>query len=142
MKKTRKRPDRGLYWTGAHTTHRLRYHLVWIPKYCKRVLTGSAAVRLDALLRQACEVRRWGLEEMSIQADHVHLLVQARPSETVSGVVQCLKGGTSRVLRAEFPDLEEYLWGDSFWADGYFVETVGKVDEATIRDYIRQQRPL
>ena len=142
MKKTRKRPDRGLYWTGAHTTHRLRYHLVWIPKYRKRVLTGPVAARLDALVRQACEVNRWGLEEMSIQADHIHLLVQARPSESVSGVMQRLKGGTSRVLRAEFPELEEFLWGNSFWADGYFVETVGKVDEETIRGYIRQQRPL
>jgi putative transposase len=103
MKKTRKRPhpDRELYWTGAHTTHRLRYHLVWIPKYRKRVLTGPVAARLEALLHQACEVSRWGLEEMSVQPDHVHLLVQARPSETVSEVVQRLKGGTSRVIRAE-----------------------------------------
>ena len=144
MKKARRRPrpDRGLYWTGAHTTHRLRYHLVWIPKYRKRVLTGPVAARLEALLRQACEVSRWGLEELSVQADHVHLLVQARPSEAVSVVVQRLKGGTSRVLREEFPELEEHLWGTSFWADGYFCETVGKVDEETVRDYIRQQRPL
>src|ERR1700710_1102925 len=104
MKKTRKRPDRGLYWTGAHTTHRLRYHLVWIPKYRKRVLTGAVAARLDVLLRQAWAMNRWGREEMSIQADHVHLLVQARPSESVSGVVQRLKGGTSRILRMEFPE--------------------------------------
>ena len=54
----------------------------------------------------------------SCQPDHVHLPVQARPSEAVSDMVQCLKGGTSRVLRAESRALEEFLWGRSFWADG------------------------
>ena len=100
----RRYQDRSLYWTGAHTTHRLRYHLVFIPKYRKRVLTGAVAVRLQELLRQACETKRWGLEELNIQPDHVHMLVQARPAEAVSGILQCLKGGTSRVIRAEFPE--------------------------------------
>ncbi len=134
--------DRSLYWTGAHTTHRLRYHLVWIPKYRKRVLTGAVAARLDELLRQACATNRWGLEELNIQPDHVHLLVQARPPEDVSGMIRLLKGGASRVIRLEFPALEEFLWGSHFWADGYFAETVGKVDEETIRRYIREQRDL
>jgi len=62
------------------------------------------------------------------------------PSDSVSEVVQILKGGTSRVVRQEFPDLEEFLWGDSFWADGYFAETIGNVDEEIIRKYIRDQQ--
>ena len=72
--------------------------------------------------------------------DHVHMLIQIRPRESVSKVVQLLKGGSSRVLRAEIPKLEEFLWGDSFWADGYFAETVGKTNEEVIRKYIREQR--
>ena len=55
-------------------------------------------------------------------------------------VLQRLKGGTSRVIRQEYPELEEFLWGDSFWADGYFAETVGNVDEDVVRRYIREQR--
>jgi putative transposase len=55
-------------------------------------------------------------------------------------VVQILKGGTSRIIRQEFPDLEEFLWGDSFWADGYFAETIGNVDEEIVRKYIRDQQ--
>jgi len=62
------------------------------------------------------------------------------PSDSVSEAVQILKGGTSRVIRQEFPDLEEFLWGDSFWADGYFAETIGNVDEEIIRKYIRDQQ--
>jgi len=136
-----KKPPR--YWTGAHTTHRLRFHLVFVPKYRKRVLAGPVAVRLEALLREACEVSNWHLHELSIQPDHVHLLVQISPRESVSSVVQRLKGGTSRVLRAEFPRLTEFLWGTSFWAVGYFAESVGKVDEATLRRYIQNQhKPL
>jgi putative transposase len=62
------------------------------------------------------------------------------PSDSVSEVVQILKGGTSRIIRQEFPDLEEFLWGDSFWADGYFAETIGNVDEEIVRKYIRDQQ--
>ncbi len=69
--------------------------------------------------------------------DHVHMLIQLRPKESVSEVVQILKGGSSKKIREEFTELEEFLWGDSFWADGYFAETVGHVDEETIRQYIR-----
>jgi putative transposase len=127
------------YWTGAHTTQRLRFHLVLVPKYRKRVLTGALAARLEELLYQACEVNGWELHELSILPDPVHLLVQFTPKESVASVVQRLKGGTSRQIRLEFPDLVEFLWGASLWAAGYFAETVGKVDEATLRSYIREQ---
>ncbi len=127
------------YISGAHTKHRLRYHIVWIPKYRKRVLKGKVVVRLKRLLREASEVNRWVIEELSIQEDYVHLMIQANPKDSVADVVQVLKGGTSRVLRKEFPDLEEFLWGDSFWADGYFAETVGKVDADVVKRYIKQQ---
>ena len=76
---------------------------------------------------------------MAIQVDHVHVLIQLKPKESVAEVIQILKGGTSRVIRKEFPELEEFLWGDSFWADGYFAETVGRFDEKTVKKYIEQQ---
>jgi len=59
---------------------------------------------------------------------------------SVAEVVQILKGGTSRVIRKEFPELEEFLWGDSFWADGYFAETIGQVNEEIVRKHIRDQQ--
>jgi putative transposase len=128
------------YWTGAHTKHRLQVHLVWIPKYRKRVLRGKVAVRLKRLLYEACKMNRWWIGELSIQEEHVHVMIQLKPSDSVASVVQVLKGGTSKVIRKEFPELEEFLWGESFWADGYFAESVGVVDEAIIRRYIRAQQ--
>ena len=77
---------------------------------------------------------------MSVNEDHVHILVQISPRESVAEVVKILKGGTSKIIRSEFPELEEFLWGDSLWADGYFAETVGKVDEEVIRKYIKDQQ--
>jgi len=128
------------YATGSHTKHRLQYHLVWIPKYRRRVLQGKIAIRLKNLLYEACKMNGWWISAISIQDDHIHLVVQVSPAWSVAEVVQIFKGGTSRVLRKEFPEMEEFLWGDSFWADGYFAETVGQVNEDIVKKYIRLQR--
>jgi len=128
------------YRSASHTKHRLQYHLVWIPKYRRRVLQGKMVIRLKGLLYEASRMNRWWISELSIQEDHVHLIIQTKPEDSVAEVAQKLKGGTSRVIRREYPELEEFLWGDSFWADGYFVETVGNVDEEVVRRYIREQR--
>lgn len=128
------------YWSGAHTKHRLRFHIVWLPKYRRRVLRGLVSARLQELMRQAAEVNRWELHELAVQPDHVHLLIQISPKESVAEVVQRIKGGTSRRIREEFPELEEFLWGDSLWADGYFAESVGVTEAGVIEKYIRDQQ--
>lgn len=127
------------YWTGTHTKHKLTYHIVWVPKYRKRVLRGSVSIRIEELLYECAEVNGWKILELNIQIDHVHMLVQLKPEVSLSKVLQYFKGGSSRVIRKEFPDLRAFLWGDSFWADGYFIETVGRVSEASIKKYIKNQ---
>ena len=128
------------YWTGGHTKHRLLYHLVWIPKCRKRVLQGKVAARLRHFLYEACKVNRWWIEEVKILPDHVHVLIQVQATETVAEVVQKLKGGTSYLLQKEFPGLEEFIWGDHFWADGYFAETVGARSFAAVKRYIHENK--
>ncbi len=64
---------------------------------------------------------------------------EMRPEISVSKMVQLFKGSSSRVIREEFPELKEFLWGKSFWADGYFAETSGQVSEDKIREYINNQ---
>ena len=127
------------YWTGAHTKHRLKYHLVWVPKYRKRVLEGEIAVRIRELFYQCARVNNWWIEELEVMPDHIHMLIQVKPSLSLSKVVQYFKGGSSRIIRQEYPKLEEFLWGDSFWADGYFAESVGIAHEDMIKRYIRAQ---
>ena len=117
------------------------YHIVWIPKYRKRILEGKIAEKIEALLRECASINRWHIKELSVQSDHVHILIQLRPDISVSKVVQLLKGRSSYEIRKEFPGLKEFSWGTSksFWCDGFFVETVGQVNEVMIEEYIRNQ---
>ena len=128
------------YWTGGHTKHRLLVHLVWIPKYRKRLLQGQIAVRLRHFLYEAAKVHWWWIEELKILPDHVHCLIQIRPTETIAEVVQHLKGGTSYKLQKEYPELEEFIWGANLWADGYFAETVGAQSVAAVKKYIQENK--
>jgi len=127
------------YWTGAHTKHKLMIHLVWIPKYRKRILKGRLAERVKELLTVCSEANGWKIEEINVQVDHVHIVVQFVPHISVSKMVQLFKGRSSRILRKEFPELEEFYWGDSFWGDGYFAETVGSCNLETIKNYVKNQ---
>ena len=127
------------YKSGGHTKHRHVFHVVWIPKYRKRILEGEVKERLEELFRECADVNRWDIEELNIQLDHVHLMIRLSPDDKMSDVIHRLKGGSSRIIRKEFPKLKEFLWGTSFWADGYFSETVGVVTEKIIRAYIQNQ---
>ena len=72
------------YWTGAHTKHRIMYHIVWLPKYRKRVLKGEIAARIRVLLQECAAVNDWEINELSIQPDHVHMLIQLKPNINLS----------------------------------------------------------
>jgi putative transposase len=127
------------YWKGSHTKHKLQFHVVWIPKYRKRVIRGKMAIRIRRLLYEGCKMNRWYIRELKIKEDHIHMIIQISPKDSIADVINILKGGSSRIIRKEFPELEEFLWGDSLWADGYFAETIGQVDEEVVRKYIRDQ---
>jgi len=102
-------------------------------------LIGPLAARLYDLLRECAEVNDWTIDELNIQKDHVHMLIQLPPSASVSAAVKTMKGGTSKKIKEEFPELEELLWTDSFWAIGFFAESVGQVTEGRIKLYIKNQ---
>src|SRR3989338_1704997 len=99
----------------ANATYDIQYHFVWIPKYRKRVLSNNIKVRLEQLIQECSEVNSFEILELSIQLDHVHLFLSAKPRFSPSEIMRRIKGGSSRKLREEFPELEEFLWGDSFW---------------------------
>jgi putative transposase len=80
------------YWTGAHTKHRLKVHLVFIPKYRKRVLRGEIVQTVKTLFYEASEVNGWDIEEFAIESDHIHMLLQYRPNKSLSEIVQIFKG--------------------------------------------------
>ena len=100
---------------------------------------GKVCQRLSQLVYEAAKANKWFIHEFEVKEDHVHIMIQIPPSISVAKTVMYLKGGTSRIIRQEFPELQEWLWGDSLWQDGYFAETSGKVDEKKLREYIRKQ---
>ena len=91
------------------------------------------------MFHECAEINQFEIMELSIQSDHIHILLSAKPRYSPSQIVQFVKGGSSYKIRREFPELQEFLWGDSFWADGYFVSTHSVVSESVIRNYIKKQ---
>jgi len=127
------------YRSGPHTKHRLLFHIVFRPKYRKRILKFELRKKLFDLIKECSEINDWIVHECEIMPDHIHLLIQINPDDSISKVMQKIKGGTSHVIREENPELKEFLWGESLWGDGYFVETVGRNSEKAVRLYINQQ---
>lgn len=131
----------GRYKVGSHTKHRLLYHFTFIPKYRKQVIRGKLKQRIVELFIECCEVNDWHIHKLEILSEHVHLLLQLNPKDSPAKAMQYLKGGSSIVLRKEFAqEISVFLWGDSFWADGYFVESIGEKNEESIRAYLDSQQ--
>lgn len=125
------------YQRSAGAVHSIGWHLVWCPKYRKRVLVGPVAERLRELIHAKAEERGWSVEALELMPDHVHLFVRTPPAVSPARVAHQLKGFTSRVLRQEFAHLRSGL--PTLWSKSYFVASVGRVSEATIRKYIDEQ---
>ena len=127
------------YIVGAHTKTDLKVHLVWIPKYRKRVLTGQVAIRVRDVLRQIATEHEVEIITGKVASDHVHMFIQYRPHQDVSKIVQWLKGISSRILLQEFAHLRKQYWGRHFWARGYLAVSSGNITDEMIQQYIDNQ---
>jgi len=128
-----------LYRVGAHTKYDLKVHLVWIPKYRKKILTGAVALRVRDVLRQIAMEHELAIISGKVSSDHIRLLVSYRPHQDVSTIAQWLKGISSRILLQEFPHLRKMLWGRHVWARGYLAVTTGTITDEMIQKYIAEQ---
>lgn len=124
----------------GNTRSDLRYHFVWIPKYRKRILTGKIKERIEGMIRFCCQINEWEILDLAVCPDHVHLYLQAWPSDSPSSMMNKIKGGTAKKIRELFPDLEEVYWGASFWADGFLVKSTGDFTAKVVAEYIKKQR--
>src|SRR5215472_9431685 len=115
-----------------------RYHVVFCPKYRRKVLVPPIDERLKVILIE--QIERWGqdLIELEVLPDHVHLLVGCDPQLGIHRLVKLLKGSSSHALRAEFPALKRRL--PSLWTHRYFVATVGGVTLETLKRYVESQK--
>ena len=121
-----------------HATYNIGYHIIWTPKYHRKVLLDGVDIRLKELLQEKAMEEGWIIERMEVMPDHVHLFLKARPTDSPHHIVSQLKGYSSFKLRAEFPWLKARL--PTLWTRSYCVESVGHISEDTIKRYIEDQK--
>ena len=127
---------------SAHGAYHHQYHIVWIPKYRKRILKGELQQFVEKRLRDIeayhPEVE---IERYSIQEDHVHMIIVIPPKYAVSAIVGKIKANTSRAIRKQFDWIKKIYWRNEFWSPGFFSSTVG-INEAVIKRYVEFQEKI
>ena len=121
-----------------HAAYNIIYHLVWCPKYRRKVLTGPVARRLDQLIRFKVAELKGQVVALEAQPDHVHLVLSIPPKYAVSNVMGYLKGKLAIRLFERYERFGRRYWGRHLWARGYWVSTIG-LDEEKIRKYVKWQ---
>jgi putative transposase len=121
-----------------HTVWECKYHIVWIPKYRKKVLYGQIRKHLGDVFRGLARQKESKVVEGHLMLDHVHMLVSIPPKYAVAQVVGFIKGKSAIHIARTFMGRDRNFTGQHFWARGYFVSTIGK-DEKAIKEYIKKQ---
>jgi putative transposase len=122
----------------SHTRWECKYHVVWIPKYRKKVIYVSLRKYLGEILRELAAQKESKLVEGHLMSDHVHILISVPPKFAVSQVVGFIKGKSAIQIARNFQGRKKNFVCQHFWARGYYVSVVGK-DEVAVRDYIKKQ---
>lgn len=118
--------------------YNIGYHLIWCPKYRRKVLMGDVENRLKELLFSKSSELSCAIETIEVMPDHVHIFIKCPPTLSAHYIVQQLKGYSSNVLRKEFKHLKSKL--PTLWTRSYFCETVGCISEETVKTYIENQK--
>jgi putative transposase len=126
------------YKSNHNVTYSCKYHIVWCPKYRRKVLTPPVDERLKEIIRDVCTEHQADILELEVMPDHVHLLVEVDPQFGIHKLTKLVKGRSSRLLRQEFPHLKKRL--PTLWTNSYFCSTVGGAPLSVIKQYIENQK--
>ena len=121
-----------------HTVWDCKYHMVWIPKYRKKVLYGDLRKYLGEVVRDLAAQRECKIHEGHLMVDHVHMMISIPPKYSVAQVAGYIKGKSAIHIARAYAGHKHNFTGQIFWARGYYVSTTGR-DEETIRQYIKNQ---
>ena len=122
----------------AHTTWNCKYHIVFAPKYRRKVFFGQKRKEIGAILRSLCEWKQVEIIEAEVCPDHIHMLVKIPPKLSVASFVGFLKGKSSILIYQKFANMKFQYRNREFWCRGYYVDTAGKND-IKIKEYIANQ---
>lgn len=127
------------YRKTSHSLYDCKYHIVWITKYRKKVLSGIVAERIRELIRQICKEHDVEIIKGHVSKDHIHMFVSVPPHLAISKLVQYLKGKSSYKMMQENKQISKEFWGRHLCGRGYFVATSGNVTDEVIMEYIKNQ---
>lgn len=122
----------------AHTKWECKYHIVFAPKYRRRVIYGNIKEDIGKMLRKLCEYKGVEIIEAEACKDHIHMLVSIPPKYSVSQIMGYLKGKSSLMIFEKYANMKYKYGNRHFWCRGYYVSTVGR-NRRTIEEYIRNQ---
>ena len=122
----------------SHTRWKCQYHIVFIPKYRRKVMYGKVRGDISEIIKILCRYKKVEIVERAVCLDHVHICVSIPPKIAISEFMGYLKGKSALMIFDKHPELGNKFERD-FWARGYYVSTIGNVDEATIKNYIKEQ---
>lgn len=128
--------------TTRHSVYNINYHMVWISKYRKPILTQDIADEVKTNIAQIAKKHKYRILALEIMPDHLHLFLSTRPNEAPATTVKKIKGALARKLFKKFPELKKNLYKGHLWAPSYFVGTAGHVSSGTIRRYIEECQNL
>ncbi len=130
-------PDKK-YRTSEHLTYSCQYHVIFCPKYRRKVLINGIDERAKELFLEIADQYKFTILDMEVMPDHVHLLIDCNPRFGIMECIRKLKGCTSKRLRDEFPELETKI--PTLWTRNAFISTVGAVSLETVKQYIEDQK--
>ena len=122
----------------AHTTWNCKYHVVFAPKYRRKVIYGQLRREIGAILRELCAWKGINIIEAETCPDHIHMLIEIPPKYSISGIMGFLKGKSSLLIYQKFANMKFKYRNREFWCRGYYVDTTGK-NTAKIQEYIANQ---
>ena len=122
----------------THTRWNCKYHIVFAPKYRRKVFYGEKRREIGAILRTLCNWKKIRIIEAEVCPDHVHMLVEIPPKVAISSFMGYLKGKSTLMLYDRHPELQSKR-DKAFWARGYYVETNGNITDAAVQKYINEQ---
>ena len=126
------------YKSNNNVVYSCKYHVVWCPKYRRKVLVGGVETRLKELIKTACSEKQVDIIQMEVMPDHVHLILEVDPQFGIHRAVKHIKGVSSFYLRSEFSHLTSKL--PTLWTNSYFVSTVGGAPLEAIKKYVEDQK--
>ncbi len=123
---------------GNSCVYNINYHIVFCPKYRKRVLEGKIKEDLELIFKTIIETNNWTLIEMQIMSDHIHIFASAHPKTSPLELIKKLKGISARLLFKKYPKFQKKeFWGKHLWSGGYYIGTAGIVTAESIQKYIQ-----